>query len=43
MTLALHTYEEKVEEIKYDVLSDGSRVQIAGPGMDGFGQASMSE
>lgn len=37
VTLALHTYEDKEEEIKYDILSDGSRVQIAGPGVAGPG------
>jgi len=34
VTLALHTYEDKEEEIKYDILSDGSRVQIEGPGAE---------
>ena len=34
MTLALHTYEEKEDQIKYDILADGSRVQIEGPGMN---------
>ena len=34
VTLALHTYEEKEEQVKYDILSDGSRIQIEGPGMN---------
>lgn len=32
VTLALHTYEDKEEMIKYDILADGTRVQIAGFG-----------
>ena len=34
MTLALHTYEEKEEQVKYDILPDGSRVQIEGFGVE---------
>ena len=44
VTLALHTYEEKEEQIKYDILADGTRVQIEGPGMDGApGKENLSE
>ena len=28
MTLALHTYEDKEEEIQYDILDDGTRVEV---------------
>ena len=28
MTLALHTYEDKPEERQFDILSDGSRIEV---------------
>jgi len=34
VTLALHTYEDKEEQVKYDILADGTRVQIEGFGAE---------
>lgn len=42
VTLALHTYEEnKVDEIKYDILADGSRVTMPAAGSEATGTSDL--
>ena len=43
VTLALHTYEEKEEQVKYDIKPDGTRIQISGPGTANQGSPAMDE